>query len=192
MRRCMMSMAVWFAQWISTIVRDIRCCATEPFSRPAIPRSSGRFLYAGRLGVLGLRAAHGRRRCRSAACGRTLLRCIGASSALRRARGNISLLIRQHDLPAAIQLTPCGRVVARRRILLSIAVRGDAIRPDAHARKGVAHRLGTLLGQLLIVLLAARTVGEAFYRDRALRILLEELRQLFERARGAGLEVGLI
>src|SRR3569832_2773543 len=28
MRRCKMSMAVWFAQWISTIVRDIRCCAT--------------------------------------------------------------------------------------------------------------------------------------------------------------------
>src|SRR3569832_1364012 len=149
-------------------------CDTQPFSRPALPSSSGRYQYAGRLGVLGLRAAHGRRRCSSAACGRTLQRCIGASSALRRARGNITLLICLLDLHAAIQLTPCGRVVARLRILLSIAVRGDAIRRDAHARKGVAHRLGTLLGQLLIVLLAARTVGEAFDRDGALRLLLKE------------------
>src|SRR5207244_1100734 len=84
------------------------------------------------------------------------------------------------DLHAAIQLPAFGRVVARLRLRLAEAGRGDPAVGHALVDYVVAHRAGTLLGEALVVVVAADVVGVALDADLLVGILAEVVGQLAE------------
>ena len=80
----------------------------------------------------------------------------------------------------------------RDRMGLAVSPRGDAIRAHAHAQQGRAHRVGSPVRELLVVAVAPGAVRESLDHHVALRILLEEIRELLHVAHPAGLQLRLV
>src|SRR5690349_19742568 len=96
------------------------------------------------------------------------------------------------DLDATVQLPSLGRIVRRLRARFAEAVDGDHVRADALVDEVVRHARGAVLGQHLVVRVAAGRIGVAFDVDVVVRILPEVRGQLVERvARGAAQRIGV-
>src|SRR6185503_20526257 len=99
----------------------------------------------------------------------------------------------EHGDRAAV-LRPAGDVVTHRhRALLAVGDRAHAARRDAARGEIVADRLGAPRAERDVVFARAALVGVAFDRELAvLRILIEPLRLLVERAARGGRQVGRV
>ena len=110
--------------------------------------------------------------------------CVGAASPPPDASG----VLAQHDLHAAV-LGLAGVVgVRRHRPVEPEALHGHARRRDALAGQRVRDRLGTALGQVLVVLGAAVGVGVALDGDLRPVEVGQQLRDLGELGRRGGLD----
>ena len=96
----------------------------------------------------------------------------------------------QFDTP--VLLAARISVVVGNRLKLAIALVGQAVLVDAVFDEVVVDRLGTLLGELLVVLLGADAVGVAADLDFDLRVLDKPVDDLVEIALGLRTDVELI
>lgn len=103
-----------------------------------------------------------------------------------------AVLVGYHDLDAPILLHPRGRVVVADRVRLAEPDRFDAARIDLSLDQRVTHRGRAPLRKLQVVIFGASRVRVPLDQHVALRMLPHELRDLLERAGGAGLQRGLV
>ena len=95
--------------------------------------------------------------------------------------GRTAIALRDYDLDAAILLPPGCTIVVGYGRAFAQAASLNAFASHAHARQQIAHRTGTVLRKALVVFVCADAVSEAFDLDCALRILLQEGGEFFQR-----------
>ena len=102
---------------------------------------------------------------------------------------NASVQDAQHH--AAILLAPVVGVVARDRLALAIAARGERVR-DAAVLQVLEHRRGAPRRQIEVVGVRTAAVGVAGDFDLEIRITLERRDRAFEHRHALGQQVGLV
>src|ERR1041385_266313 len=70
----------------------------------------------------------------------------------------LAFLVGEHDLDATVLLATCGVVVPRHRKAFALADRLHSIAVDAARCERLAHGIGTMRRQLLVVLIGAAAV----------------------------------
>src|ERR1700722_3532635 len=104
------------------------------------------------------------------------------------ARCNRCIGVTDDDLHAAVQLTPTGVAVAGHREGLAIALRADPVGIDAPHDASRLDRLVALFREVLVVGIAAHTVGEALDLHAPVRVLVQERGETVQLHRGSGIQ----
>src|SRR5688572_29950517 len=147
------------------------------------PAQAGFFLF-GSLYSIRRRDARRSRKTKRAAC--------AARSVFDRSVARSGLDRHQRDLDAAVLRAPGFGVVAGDRAGLAGADDDEALAIQATALQVAGDRIGALLGQLLVVGIAADAVGVAGDLDHGLVVLLQRARDVVEHGIELRLEVGLV